>query len=197
MRREECDYWDMIATDVKGGSEDKIIDNVWKRCAIVSRILEHRPVHAKVLEIGVGQGMAAAITYMACLGNLDYTATDVSPVFCEFVRERWKLNAVNTDICKLPDGPFDMIWAFDSLEHVRPEDRAQGYAEIDRVLGEHGVILLNVPRSESGHNEQFDYGQDDADITNLARITKTKVVKWDFYHVEEVKRSYLWVELRR
>lgn len=197
MREAEMNYWDDVAIRVKGRNIGGMTDNIWKRCAIVSRILAHRPAHARVLEIGVGQGLAAAVTNMVCLGNMKYIGTDVSPAFCEFVEKRWKLQTVNTDVRKLPDGPFDMVWAFDALEHVRPEDRDEGYREINRVLDDHGVILLNVPRDESGHNDAFDFGQDDADIINLARITHTQVHKWEPYYVEEVERNYLWVELCR
>lgn len=197
MRAEESKYWDHVAKVVKGGNVDGIKDNIWKRSYIVSKILNHRPIKARVLEIGVGQGLAAATVNLLTLGNISYTGTDVSPEFCSFVNRRWGLKAVNTDILKLPDGPFDMVWAFDTLEHVRPEEREAGYKEIDRVLDKHGVILLNVPREDSEHEEEFDWGQDDNDILNLARITKTKVSKWERYTLEEVDRSYLWVELVR
>jgi SAM-dependent methyltransferase len=202
MRATENKYWDDVAL-TRLGKPGNLQDNVVKRCAIVSRLLAHRPVGARVLEIGCGQAMAAAITNLVTLANFHYVGTDVSRIFCEFVTERWTLKTVHTDILNLPPAPFDesgkydMVWAFDTLEHVRPEDREQGYQNINNVLDEHGLILLNVPRDECHHEPEFDHGQDDADILNLARITGTQVVKWEPYHLEEINRSYLWVELQR
>lgn len=197
MRAEESAYWDHVANVVKGKNVGGVTDNIWKRCSIVSRILEHRPVNARILEIGAGQGLGAAVVNLVTLGNIFYTGTDVSPAFCKFVNHRWKLDMVNTDVLNLPDGPFDMIWAFDTLEHVRPEERVAGYKEMGRVLAEHGVILLNVPCDESGHVEEFDWGMDEMDVAEIAKTTGTKIHKFEHYEVQEVERTYLWVELRR
>lgn len=197
MRAEESKYWDHIAVEVKGRGNGNITDNIWKRCEIVSRILAHRPIDLNILEIGAGQGMAAAVLNLVTLGHIKYTGTDVSPAFCEFVRTKWKLPMVNTDVLKLPDGPFDMIWAFDTLEHVRPEERMAGYAEIGRVMADRGLIFLNVPLNESRHEAEFDWGMHEREVFDIAEATKTIVQKFDPYDIPEVKRSYLWVELRR
>lgn len=197
MRPEECAYWDDVAVRVKGNGKGELNDNIWKRCAIVSRILAHRPVKARILEIGVGQGLGAAVVNLCTLGNLNYTGTDVSPEFCSFTSRRWKLNVAHTDIRRLPDGPFDMIWAFDTLEHVRPEERPAGYAEMNRVLAEHGVILLNVPLNESFHEGEFDWGMKDREVFELAEACNARVTKWEPYSLDEVDRQYLWVEIQR
>ena len=197
MRAEESRYWDHVATVVKGRGVNGITDNIWKRCEIVSRILAHRPVNARVLEIGAGQGLSPAVVNLVTLGNFHYTGTDVSAEFCAFVARRWRLDVVQTDILKLPDGPFDMIWAFDSLEHVRPEERQAGYAEMSRVLGPRGMILLNVPLDESGHVEEFDWGMKEREVFDIAEATGTVVYKYETYDIEEIQRSYLWAELRR
>jgi SAM-dependent methyltransferase len=196
MRLDEAKYWDHVAVTVKGRDIGELNDNIWKRSEIVSRILSHRPIHARILEIGVGQGLGAAAVNLVTLGNIHYTGTDVSPSFCGFVQRRWKLDVVNTDVLNLPDGPFDMVWAFDTLEHVRPEDRAKGYAEINRVLARPGVVLLNVPLNESTHEEGFDWGYTEADVNELAQVCGAKV-QTEKYDIEEVGRSYLWVEMNR
>jgi SAM-dependent methyltransferase len=196
LRPEECAYWDHVATDIKGAGDDPS-DNIWKRCAIVSRILAHRPVRARVLEIGVGLGLGAAVVNLVTLGNLDYTGTDVSAKFCEFVGKRWRLNAVQTDILALPEGPFDMIWAFDTLEHIRKEDRKSGYAEMNRALAEHGVILINAPLDESAHEKEFDWGMNPREVFDIADAVGGIVTKWEPYSIEEVGRSYLWAEVTR
>lgn len=197
MRQSEADYWDHVAISVKGKDKGELNDNIWKRCEIVSRILSHRPINSRILEIGVGQGLGAAVVNLVTLGNIYYTGTDVSPVFCKYVGARWKLDVVNTDILKLPDGPFDMIWAFDTIEHVRPEDRKAGYKEMSRVLGKRGLIFLNIPLNESGHEEEFDWGITEREVFDIAEGTNTRVNKWEAYDIPEIERSYLWVELVR
>lgn len=197
MRPEESEYWNYVCVTLKGQNKGEVSDNINKRCEIVSRILAHRPVKARILEIGVGQGLGAAVVNLVTLGNVSYTGTDVGPEFCEFVKKRWKLNVINTDILKLPDGPFDMIWAFDTLEHVRPEERKAGYAEMGRVLAAPGIILLNVPLDGSLHEQEFDWGMKEREVFDVAEATNTKVIKYDPYHIEEIGRSYLWAELRR
>jgi len=192
MRQRESAYWDSVANSREG-----LNDNIWKRCAIVSRLLSHIPVGARILEIGVGQGLAAAVTNLITIGNIEYTGTDVSANFADFVAKRWKLNTVQTDILALPDGPFEMIWCFDSLEHVHPDDREAGYAEIARVFGEHGVILINAPMSETQHDLEFDHPFNEADILAINAACGTTITKYEPYHLEQVGRNYLWVEMTR
>ncbi len=197
MRQSEKDYWDQVAVEVKGKNSGELTDNIWKRAEIIRRILKHRPVDARILEIGVGQGLTAAVLNLALLGNMKYIATDVSPAFCQFVSDKWKIPVVNTDILALPDGPFDMIWAFDTLEHVRHEDRAAGYAEINRVLADTGVILLNLPLSESAHVDEFEWGITDQSVAELAKAVNGRISVWEMYEVHEVNRLYAWVEIVR
>ncbi len=197
MRKTESDYWDKVAIEVKGNGAGELTDNIWKRCEIIRRILKHRPANARILEIGVGQGLTAAVINLALLGNMKYVATDVSPAFCQFVSEKWHIPVVHTDILKLPDGPFDMIWAFDTLEHVRHEDRAAGYAEINRVLAENGIILLNLPLSESEHVDEFEWGITDQSVTDLAKSVNGRISNWEMYAIEEIGRVYAWVEITR
>jgi SAM-dependent methyltransferase len=197
VRPEESAYWDYVATEVKGHGKNDLNDNIWKRCEILSRILSHRPIGAKVLEIGVGQGLGAAVFNLITLGHNQYIGTDVSAEFCNFVTKRWKLPVVQTDIKNLPDGPFDMVWAFDTLEHVRPEDRKAGYAEIGRVLAHDGIVLINMPLDESGHDSKFDWGMKESEAFDLADCIGGHVMVFDPYDIPEIKKSYAWVEIRR
>jgi SAM-dependent methyltransferase len=197
VRPEESEYWDHVARQVKGHGVNDLNDNIWKRCEIVRRILSHRPIDWKILEIGVGQGLGAAVFNLLTLGHNKYLGTDVSAEFCRFVAKRWKLPVVQTDILKLPDGPFDMIWAFDTLEHVRPEDRKAGYEEMGRVLGKPGLILINMPLNESGHEPEFDWGMKEEEAFELARVIGGHVTVFEPYDITEIEKSYAWVEICR
>lgn len=201
MREEESRYWDSVATKLKTDAKGNIIDNVLKRCEIVRRILAHRPFDARVLEIGAGHALTAHVVNSTLLGNLYYVGTDVSPEFCRVVEEKFRLTVLNTDILALPypedEKGFNMVWAFDTLEHVRPEDRPGGYAEIARVLAPHAVVMLNLPLDESAHPDEFDWGITDQDVADLAKVIGGRVVKWEAYTVPEIQRSYAWVEIVR
>lgn len=168
MRPEETNYWDGVALERCGNGN--LVDNIHKRGEVVRRILEHKPIGKRILEIGTGVGLAAAAVDLLTLGNIGYLGTDVSGEFCKFVCERWKLNMVHTDVCRLPvgDGCVDQVWAFDSLEHVRPEDRSRGWAEIARVLAPDGKVLINMPLDESAHDNEFDHQFGDRDVNDLA-----------------------------
>lgn len=199
MREEESQYWDAVATKkgVDGDFQKNFNDNIWKRAEQASRILAHRPVHARVLEIGCGHGLLPVMIHGLMLGNFQYTGTDVSAKFCAFMKKQWNLNAVHTDITALPDGPYDMVWLFDTLEHIRLEDREFGYAEINRVLADTGVVLLNLPLDDSHHADEFERGVSMRDCARLAEVIGGVVYKSEVYHIEEQKLSFCWVEIRR
>ena len=195
----ESKYWDSQAElSIREGNQP-MRDNVPKRAEIVSRILKHRPYMINILEIGCGLGIAAASVNLSTLGMSKFTLTDVSKKYCDFVRERWRLETVHTDITKLPDGPFDMIWCFDSLEHVHPDDREAGFREMSRVLNKPGLILINSPSMDdfSGHDNKFDHYFDSEHLLQVNRVCGTNILKWEPYIIHEIKRSYTWLELIR
>lgn len=194
MRPSESTYWDAVATE----SINTRVENAPKRAQIVKRILETvPPMGKKVLEIGVGKGIVANAVNAAICWHMTYTGTDVSKAFCDFAHEKLELNVVHTDILALPDGPFDQVWAFDSLEHVRHDDRIAGYREIDRVLAKRGLVMLNLPLEESSHISEFDHGITDRDVIDLAEVIHGRVMSWEVYGVPEVKRQYAFVVIGR
>jgi SAM-dependent methyltransferase len=71
-------------------------------------------------------------------------ATEFNPAGVEIARERG-LEAVQADArdLPLPDADFDLLVAFDVLEHIEEDDRVAG--EIFRVLRPGGTALIAVP----------------------------------------------------
>lgn len=197
MRPAESAYWDEVAeqTGHKGGFRD----NIWKRQAIMRRLLAHDFIGKCVLEIGVGNGLTMAALNLLILGNMDFRCTDVSDEFCKLVRDRWKFKADHTDVCALPDGPFDIIVALDSLEHVRPEDRQKGFQEIERVLAPAGKVLIHGPLSETQHNLEFDHAFDVCDVEMLRMAVGGRMQKWEEYDCDMPGgvRRYFWAEVVR
>lgn len=171
-REREAEYWDRVAKDGRV-HEGMVIDNIYKRQVIVGRLmLACEWSDQKVLEIGVGMGQAAATMRVVLLGRWKYTGTELSEEFLRAARDAYGLNMVRTDATNLPgnDGEYTRVMCLDSLEHVHPEDREDGYKEIARVTAKGGLLLINMPLAEDQfHEEEFDhpFGLDD-----LHRIEK-------------------------
>lgn len=158
MREAEVSYWDEMARD-RVLTDGGIIDNPVKRIPMARAMFGYSWAGHRVLEIGIGSGLTAAAINLLTTASWSYLGTDLSVAFCENAR-RWGLKAVQADVTKLPgkDGEYTRIIALDSLEHVRPEDRAAGYKEIARVTAKGGVMFINIPKSESHHEDEFDHG---------------------------------------
>ncbi|MFF3442975.1 class I SAM-dependent methyltransferase [Streptosporangium sp. NPDC002721] len=74
----------------------------------------------------------------------DALVADFSETAVELARERG-LRAIHADArdLPLPDGEFDLVTAFDVLEHIEEDGRAAG--ELVRVLRPGGTALITVP----------------------------------------------------
>lgn len=196
MRQSESDYWDGEA-NARIFDDGRVSDNLYKRTEIVKRLLDTDFLDQRVLEIGVGLGTSMAAVRIAVAGKLEYECTDVSPKFCDFVRDTFRFNAHNTDILNLPTNEegFTRIVCLDSLEHVKPGDREAGYAEMNRVMAPHCSILINMPVEETHHNLEFDHEFGVQDIKDICRICNTIMTRYELY-TTKVGR-YVWVELVR
>lgn len=174
-------YWDGLAE--KAWSGQIMRDNWSKRRLIVKRLLEYDLTHSKILEIGCGLGITAAVISLVHGYKLKYVGTDVSLKFIEAIKTLSRLNAVHAKCNNLPfdNGSFDVIWCLDSLEHIKPDERQDSYFEIGRVLGKHGLIMINLPLSETQHDLDYDFEFTDHDICNLMSATGTHIVKIEEY----------------
>ena len=196
VRPEEAAYWDEVAVNRIDG---KLRDNIYKRVRLMAKLLEEPLIGARILEIGTGHGLTVAVVNLLTLANIRYTGTDVSKKFCDYVEKRWKLPMLHCDVRSIPveDHSSDIIWAFDSLEHVRPNDREEGYNEINRILKVPGLIMLNVPLSDSKHDPQFDHSFDESDLATLCKATNTRIRRMEKYEAPEVNTQYQFVVLER
>jgi hypothetical protein len=165
----EIDYWEGVAgrsVDIEQGT---VTDNIWKRPGQMSRLGRYEWVGHKVLEIGHGNGIIAGALRMLVQGNLDYTGTELSPTFSRFAGESLRLNSVQADVTELPGFGYTRIIAFDSLEHVRPELREQGYKKIASVAADGCLLLLHFSFSESFHDKRFDHPFGLEDLVGLEK----------------------------
>lgn len=121
--------------------------------AILARELRGMPSPGRALDIGSAGGGNTRVLREHGWSAL---AADLSEEAVAIARERG-LDAEVADARDLPwgDGAFDLVTAFEILEHVDEDDRAA--AEIVRVLRPGGTALITVPadmRLWSAHDEE-------------------------------------------
>lgn len=165
----EVEYWEGCAEQLV--TEHAILaDNVWKRPHQVRRLLEYDFLGESVLEIGVGNGLVAGAIKVALHGQWSYRGTELSEHFRRHAKASFNLDTVQADVCELPDGPFSRIIALDSLEHVRPQDRPQGYERIAAVAAPDALLFIHYSNSPSHHNKEFDHPFGLDDLVALERV---------------------------
>lgn len=105
---------------------------------ICAGITDHRP---RILDVGCGTG--ANLMLLSQFGDAE--GVDVSPDALAFCRERGLQNVRLGSAESLPyaDGMFDLVTAFDVVEHI--DDDVAALREMRRVLRPGGRILLFVP----------------------------------------------------
>lgn len=109
------------------------------------------PGQLKILNIGAAGG--ASSRWLAKFGEV--TSVENEPAFIEHLRSEGLQVDVASVIC-LPyaDNQFDLVCAFDVLEHV--QDDKVGFEEMTRVCKYGGAIFITVPAYQflwSNHDE--------------------------------------------
>jgi len=195
MRQTEVDYWD------KQFGNKGIYDNPYKRQMIVSKLLKLSLIGKSVFEIGAGSGLTACAVNTALAGCLNYSGMELSAKSVEKIRSVMDLNVVHGDIVNIPTKEkHDVIWAFDVLEHVRPEDRDRGYCEIKRILKPNGIIALHQPTCETHHDLEFDHGFGIKDLARLCELADCSLMVFENYGITLPKSGeirYEWIICRK
>ena len=193
----EIEYWDGVAAKLV--NEDRVIrDNVWKRPEEIKRLLKYNWLGENVLEIGVGNGMIAGALQLILQGHWDYIGTELSPNFRKTSQAMFQLEVVSADVLELPVGEYTRIIALDSLEHVRPEHRVEGYAKIASVAAKDALLFIHFSRSTSYHDKEFDHPFGLADIAALEAVSFT-LNKYERYTcvLPEENLDYVFVVMQK
>jgi SAM-dependent methyltransferase len=97
------------------------------------------------LDIGCGIGIQT--DWLSA--RIDHVVgVDVSPRSIAFARalyDRPSFETCNLPGQTLPEGPFDLVTAFDVVEHFPSQARAAVFERIRAVLADGGVLAVNVP----------------------------------------------------
>lgn len=105
----------------------------------------------KILNIGVATG--ASSDMLTLFGEV--VSSEYDEETCKFLKENLKIEVIQASVTDLPfeDNSFDLVCAFDVIEHV--EDDIRAYAEMKRVCKLSGHIAITVPAFKmmwSGHD---------------------------------------------
>ena len=95
----------------------------------------------RILNIGVATGSSSIM--LEEFGEV--TSVEYDKACCEFLAQKVGIKAINASITDLPfkDNYFDLVCAFDVIEHV--EDDKKAMLEMKRVSGNNGILMITVP----------------------------------------------------
>lgn len=108
---------------------------------IIKSLEDKEKTDLKILNIGAATGKTSEL--LSQFGTV--TSLEYDKDCCDFANEKLNLNIINGSILELPfrDEEFDMVCAFDVIEHV--EDDILGVSEMKRVCKSGGLIVVTVP----------------------------------------------------
>jgi SAM-dependent methyltransferase len=126
----------------------------------ISRLLDN-PQGLEILNAGAATGSTSEM--LSVFGNV--MSLEYDEECCRFTKEILSTPLVQGSILELPfaDGHFDLVCAFDVIEHV--EDDARAVAEMYRVCKPGGYIAITVPAY------MFLWGQHDVINQHYRRYT--------------------------
>ncbi len=127
---------------------------------------EHLVV-SKALEIGGGTGKMIPVLQMACRPGY-LVCSDIDP------SEATNL-VCDTFALPFPDGVFDVVAAFEVLEHLR--EPGAFACEVGRVLRSGGYVVLSVPFLLGIHDHRDYFRFTDQGLTELLRGQGLEVVR--------------------
>lgn len=124
----------------------------------------------KILNIGAATGRTSEM--LAAFG--DVTSIEYDKDCCEFVRAKTGLPVINASILELPfpEQSFDLVCAFDVIEHV--EDDSTAVLEMERVCKRAGYVYVTVPAFKVlwSHHDVVNQHFRRYTLTNLSRLFK-------------------------
>jgi SAM-dependent methyltransferase len=153
-----------------------------RRAAILERLI--RFPHGRLLEIGSGAGSLLADLHKAGFScEAVETSAEARTLAAVLLSDIPKI-VVHAELPKGEDGKFDLLFAFEVLEHIADDAAALG--DWLRLLRPGGRVLLSVPAHAkrwtatdiwAGHLRRYDR----ADFVKLAESVGVRVERCDNY----------------
>ena len=158
----EWKNWEVSNFGRLGKSEKCYFDAEMKKANIDA----DRKMH--VLEIGFGNG--SFLTY-AKKRRWDIVGTEINKDLVEAARRLDFDSVCADDLSTFTDGTFDLVVAFDVLEHVSQENLLTFLRAVKRILKDGGTFLARFPNGDS----PFGLFNQNGDMTHITTIGSGKV----------------------
>lgn len=126
------------------------------------------PPGARVLEIGFGKG---SFLEFARRQGWAVSGTEVNPVLAELAARSGHDVQCTSDLSAFPSEHFDLVVAFDVLEHLTHEAIIELLCQVRRMLKDQGVFLARFPNGDS----PFGLYNQNGDVTHITAIGSNKV----------------------
>ena len=132
------EYYDLERQNWWFLAREKIISNFIQKL-IIDKTLKNQDL--KILNVGCGPGRSSE--YLSSFGNV--VSIEYDKECCDFAAEKTGLEIINGSITALPleDDSFDLVCAFDVIEHVENDQLA--VSEMKRVTKKNGLVYITVP----------------------------------------------------
>lgn len=120
--------------------------NYYKR--IIKRFMKHLGHDIKILEIGPGYGFFINTLIKEGFSNIE--AVDLIPELVDYLAKRYNIKVYNSDIMNFfrmnkLDNTYDVIVAFDVIEHLRKDEILEILDYINKALKPNGLFIMRVP----------------------------------------------------
>lgn len=140
------------------------------RLEILEHILQARILNRITGTLNIlNAGVASGATTLMLQQYGDITSLEYDEECCEFLRDTVDIDVINGSLTQLPfeDNSFDLVCAFDVIEHIREHSAA--ISEIERVLKPGGHAFITVPAFD------FLWSQHDEIHHHYRRYTRTEI----------------------
>lgn len=123
---------------------------------------------AQVLEVGFGNGKFLKYSVEA---GWQTSGTEINPLLIKIAQENGFNALLSSDLSELEANHFDLVVAFDVLEHI-PQDQISFFLnQVCRVLKIGGSCLLRFPNGDS----PFGLSNQNGDVTHVRAIGSEKI----------------------
>jgi SAM-dependent methyltransferase len=108
--------------------------------SLIANVYPHRS-DLRILNVGAATGYSSE--FLSKFGKV--TSIEYDEACCLFAKEELQLEFIQGSVTDLPfqDGEFDLVCAFDVVEHV--EDHKKAVEELKRVTRKEGKLVVTVP----------------------------------------------------
>lgn len=151
----------------------------------------------EVLEVGSGEGYGAELLaeVAECVMAVDYALVAVDHARQKYLRPNLTFQVAEAENLPFPDEAFDLVVAFEILEHTMDHERVVG--ELGRVLRPGGRLLVSTPNGklermfeQVARRDHYEYHVNTPSARELRSVLTTHLGKVTLYGQSEWRSSW-------